>query len=339
MSSLFGRRLCVHITTRYPQQTFFNYERRSIFTQASSTTTIASPTNKNIDKKEWNRRIHREFSSNMPTTTTTAAAAPVVTPSPPKSITKDIAMGVQEATSMYLHHGAGRQLLDAIAKDAGQGPSTLVKRWQKMMEAFLSTQLHVLVGLGYPSNENGIALYNQQLGDFMSSCDPKIQEELRLASRDSWRHVLMTSFALSMDQLNDKETGIAKEWTIVEAREMMHKVATRMQEPDILESIAKRASSLVVSDTNNAVEDATKRHAIIQDVLVNQVYLGDNPSLVSQCGFGDGEEGYVLMQCVMAEYQQDPLVTQYIGLAMTKIMQSAGLDLTALQNAASSQKK
>lgn len=67
---------------------------------------------------------------------------------------------------------------------------------------------------------------------------------------------------------------------------------------------------------------------------MNEVYLGREPSLVSECGFGEGEKGYVYMQCVMAEHQNDALVAQYIGTAMTRVIQTAGIDMAAAQKAA-----
>jgi hypothetical protein len=53
------------------------------------------------------------------------------------------------------------------------------------------------------------------------------------------------------------------------------------------------------------------KHQVIQDVVVNQVYLGGSPSLVEDCGFGSGHEGYAKMQYVMAYHENDPLCTQY----------------------------
>jgi len=73
--------------------------------------------------------------------------------------------------------------------------------------------------------------------------------------------------------------------------------------------------------------------------MVSDVYLSkDNNgvTLVQECGFGDGEEGYVRMQSAMAEHQGDPLITQYVGSAIMKLLQSAGIDMEALQKQAMS---
>lgn len=70
------------------------------------------------------------------------------------------------------------------------------------------------------------------------------------------------------------------------------------------------------------------KHAIIQDVVVNQVYLGGNPPLVEELGFGSGPKAYALMQYVMAYHENDPLCVQYTSSAMVKIWKAAGLDLS-----------
>lgn len=79
------------------------------------------------------------------------------------------------------------------------------------------------------------------------------------------------------------------------------------------------------------------KHHVVQEALVHKVYLGgDGPgtSLVEECGFSAGTEGYVRMQMTMAEHQNDPLVAQYIGSAMMQILEVAGLGAAMQQQAA-----
>ena len=76
----------------------------------------------------------------------------------PFSLTKEIAVGIQDSTALFIKHGVGMQKLQMIAKEAGN-TETLVNRWQRMMEAYLGTQVHVLAGLGYQPNENGLREY------------------------------------------------------------------------------------------------------------------------------------------------------------------------------------
>jgi hypothetical protein len=62
-------------------------------------------------------------------------------------------------------------------------------------------------------------------------------------------------------------------------------------------------------------------------------YNGGDPSLVEECGFGKGEKGYAHLQCVMAEYESDPLISQYAQAAMARIWEAAGLDMSSIAGA------
>ena len=81
-----------------------------------------------------------------------------------------------------------------------------------------------------------------------------------------------------------------------------------------------------------------RKHIVVQEVMVSNVYLsllgerddgGAPTSLVEECGFGGG--GYVKMQCTLTEHQNDPLITQYVGSAILRLLQSTDIDTEALQ--------
>lgn len=174
-------------------------------------------------------------------------------------------------------------------------------------------------------------LYNQHVAIFMQTADPSTQEELRVNTRDCWRFVLSTAFDISMEQIQSNELSI------VDARNVMHKVAQKMQEPEILEIISQKCGKL--ETTGDTTMDMAMKHQVVQDTLVNDVYLGGKPSLVEECGFDGGEKGYVFMQCVMSEHQNDPLIGQYVGSAMMQLMKAAGIDMSDIQKAAEAMSK
>jgi len=169
-------------------------------------------------------------------------------------------------------------------------------------------------------------MYNQHVGMFMQNADPETQEMLRVSTRDLWRTVLSTAFNISIAEIASAEMDIVK------ARETMHKVSQKMTSPEILELIALKCGK--IQSTDDAGMDMAMKHQIVQDTLVHQVYLGGAPTLVEECGFENGEKGYVFMQCVMAEHQNDPLVSQYVGAAMMQILKSAGIDMAEIEAAA-----
>lgn len=265
----------------------------------------------------------RHLSSSPPPTPPTNENQNV--PKSPFSLTKELAFGIQSSTELFIKHGVGMQKLQEVAQEEG-GTKTLVFRWQKMMEAYLGTQVHVLAGLGYPPNENGLHLYNSHVAMFMQNTDPETQEELRIGTRDLWRTVLSTAFGISPDDMAKTEMDIAQ------ARNIMHKVSQKMQSPEILELVAEKCGKL--ESTGNPGMDMAMKHQVVQDVLVHDVYLGGKPTLVEECGFDNGEIGYVMMQGIMSEHQNDTLVSQYVGTAMMQILQSAGIDMSQIEAAA-----
>ena len=103
-----------------------------------------------------------------------------------------------------------------------------------------------------------------------------------------------------------------------------------MIQPKILENVSKQAALL--KETENPEMDRALRHQIVQETLVNDVYLHGSPSLTEELGFGAGEKGYVLFQYAIAEHQSDPLVAQYIGSAMTTLVKSAGITMPMMES-------
>eukprot|EP00804_Cyclotella_cryptica_P027200 CCRYP_017182-RB/>CCRYP_017182-RB protein AED:0.16 eAED:0.15 QI:0/0/0/1/0/0/2/0/192 len=185
-----------------------------------------------------------------------------------------------------------------------------------MIQIYLQTQCAVIQLLGYTPDEHGISLYTQHLSQAMQLSSPDVQEQLRTTSRDTYRTVLGGAFG--MDLITEQRTK--GELSIVDARNMMHKVSLRMQDDSVLEKVARD------SEAGRAMELAYK-HTAIQKIMVYDVYLSGSPCLVEECGFGKGEEGYVKMQGALADHQSDPLISQYVGGAMLKLLESAGIDM------------
>lgn len=158
-------------------------------------------------------------------------------PIAPGFMNEEMARGVQIGTALYINYGVGRQRLLDIANTKDMD---LVVQWQRVMEAFLGVQVHVLAGLGYSPDEKGISTYNQQLAIMMQDLAPDAQEEFRLQVRDTWRAVLSTAFAIPVEDLT--------EVSIVDARNIMHKVSQKMQSQEILDEIAKKCGSIEPSE-------------------------------------------------------------------------------------------
>lgn len=77
--------------------------------------------------------------------------------------------------------------------------------------------------------------------------------------------------------------------------------------------------------------EIAQKHQILQHIIVEEVYLRGNPSLVEESGFGSGAVGYAKLQCAMSDYEGDPLMSQYAAAAIIKVWEAAGLDLSDIQ--------
>jgi len=185
------------------------------------------------------------------------------------------------------------------------------------MEVFLGAQVHVLIGLGYSADERGLSAYQQQLSVLLQTASPAVQEYHRTASRDLWRYIVRTAF--EVEDIHKEERSIQ------DARDMMFKVSSAIGEPRILEEVARRCANEAPGK-----DDIQKKHNVVQEVLVKDVYLYGSPTLVSTLGFGEGEEGYVRLQCSLAEHQNDPLIQQYMGTAMSRLLYAAGVDMPGM---------
>ena len=158
----------------------------------------------------------------------------VFKPDPPESITRETAEGIQDTILFYLRNGISEQRLIALSLDE---ESPLIMKWQRMMEIYLSTQVYVISGLGYSGDEQGLHLYTQHLATYMADkCDDDERETYRKVGNETWRELLATAFDLDLENIQSV--------SIADARNMMHKVSSKMQEPSILMKIQKECSKL-----------------------------------------------------------------------------------------------
>lgn len=234
------------------------------------------------------------------------------TPQAPQSLTSDMAEGIVDATHFYIRHGISGQRLKVLA----DLDLPVVVKWQKMMEIYLTTQVHVTAGLGYPPNDDGLNLYARHLAVCIKTSDATMKELFTEVRRDTWREVVGTTF-----HLDAKDIPVL---SIVDARNLMHKISSKMVEPDLLVQIQQKTAKISGPDENIVLQE---KHKILQDILVTQVYLGGNPSLVEQVGFGTGPQAYAKLQCAMTDHEGDPLIAEYASTAMIKVLKASGIDI------------
>jgi hypothetical protein len=233
-------------------------------------------------------------------------------PRPPQSLSSDMAEGIVDATHFYIRHGISGQRLKILA----DLDLPVVVKWQKMMEIYLTTQVHVTAGLGYSPDDEGLNLYARHLAVCIQTSDSTMKELFTEVRRDTWREVVGTTF-----HLDAKDIPVL---SIVDARNLMHKISSKMIEPDLLVEIQQRTAKITGPDPNIVLQE---KHKILQDILVSQVYLGGAPSLVEQVGFGTGAQAYAKLQCAMTDHEGDPLIAEYASSAMMKVLRASGIDV------------
>ena len=122
-----------------------------------------------------------------------------------------MAEGIQDTTLFYLRHGISHQRLKALSEDK---ESSLVMKWQRMMEIYLSTQVYVISGLGYSGDEKGLQDYTQHLAEFIQNkCDDDDRDMFKKVGQEIWRELLIEAFNLDADNI--------KSISIVDARNIM----------------------------------------------------------------------------------------------------------------------
>lgn len=106
------------------------------------------------------------------------------------------------------------------------------------------TQVHVIGSIGYVANEQGLSKYAQDLQACLQKADSDVQQVLTDIRRDTWREMVATAFALDVADIPTL--------SIVDARNHMHKVASKMMEPSVLLEIQTKTSK-INSESKNII--------------------------------------------------------------------------------------
>ena len=233
---------------------------------------------------------------------------------PANGVNLEMAMALQQTMQAYMEYGVSAQRLELLQKQTNM---PVVQKWQMMMEIYFTTQLHIVTGFGYPTDENGLMAYMRDFSKFLDDTqDEQVQLTIRLGRREAWRTLVAKAF--------DIDTDTIPEMSIVDARNYMHQVASKMQSPEILLQIQQSVSR--ISHPEDEGIELQMKHAALQDIIVNQVYLGGDNSIVELAKCGPGPQGYAKFQCALGDFEGDPLIAEYTMSAMKKMLEAAGLE-------------
>ena len=234
----------------------------------------------------------------------------------PERLTAEMLQTINDCMELYLSMGVAHYRLVQLSQQADGGTMSVVERWQKMMEIFFTAQLHIISNLGYAMNEMGLQHYAKHTQDFFDNLSDETQEiHFKTARQEIWRKLVSTSFDFNIRDV--------PQLTVVEARNHMHLVTSKMCSPDILLLIQKKVGRITHPDDVN--QEAIAKHNALQKILVEDVYLGSK--VLSDMGFENGGRGYAIFQCAISDFEGDPLIQQYQAAAMKKVWEAAGLDI------------
>lgn len=125
--------------------------------------------------------------------------------------------------------------------------------------------MHVLAGLGYSADEKGLTKYAHDVATCLMESDEDMQELFADLRRDTWRELVAAAFDLQISEM--------KSLSIVEARDIMHKVSSKMLEASILSEIKEQVQALPVYEEGSE-SDLTSKHHVVG---------GTNRSNVTRC--------------------------------------------------------
>jgi len=194
-----------------------------------------------MTQPSYSRRVLtkvRHFSSSTPETPPPARENPFLAEDtfeakPPAKLTTEMIEGIADTTQFFIRHGVSQQRLQLLAQNADM---PVVMKWQQMMQIFLMTQVHVIAAMGYSPDEQGLGQYAHDLASCLAQVDPELRETFAEMRKDTWRELVATCFQLEPQDIPSL--------TIVDARNLMHKIASKMMEPDVLMRIQREASKI-----------------------------------------------------------------------------------------------
>jgi hypothetical protein len=70
----------------------------------------------------------------------------------------------------------------------------------------------------------------------------------------------------------------------------------------------------------------------MQKIVIYSVYFGGKPNILEESGFGSDESAYAKALAALSDYEDDPLILEYVSRGMQHMWRAAGMDADQLQN-------
>lgn len=214
-------------------------------------------------------------------------------------------MGILDTTLTLLETGIPSKELALVR----QSSDSIWSRWTTTLQAFVTTQLHVITMYGFTSDETGMKAYYEASHAASEVASPEQREEYSSVTAETWDYVLSTAFGIR----DVKPLGIKR------VRYLATKISAALQDPAFLDSV----DQLKVSELDR-IPDEGKKIKRLQEYVV-PAYLS-----VFQVEFADGspvalEAAYVQTMMSIHLNISDEVVSNQMVNGVSAVSRRAGL--------------
>lgn len=196
---------------------------------------------------------------------------------------------------IFLHLQEKEKELESIQHSR----STLIVRWQKLLEILLGAQCSVIQKFGFAGNQNGLSQFNDQWV-IAAATNPSLRE----ANEKKWLYIFEKAFGLK---------GKLRSISLPEARDLMKDIFEAMTSPEFLLHVDAFSQSL---DPQSSLIE--KRQKLLE------ILVPLHMSVMEKHGYS-GEEGYIQAQRALMDFFHDPLIVEHATRAQFIVFKKAKL--------------
>ena len=218
----------------------------------------------------------------------------LVAPSPSTLTTQQV-VGHVESVHLYLDCGAPGVMLDELRSRHSDPslaePPSLGRRWREMSHVHVMLQMHLLIALGFPPDETGLATSAQAMQRTMSEMGMQSEElkHIQKCHKDTWNVLTQRTFGVRL--VDDMDVDRARKIAI------------------------EYASALMSEDSMKRVDEIKKNPASIStpegyaDQLTDHVLIPAMREVMASVGYDDvSDEGWISVNGAFQAHQSDDRV-------------------------------
>lgn len=239
-------------------------------------------------------------------------------PTPSRQITFEQARGAAETMLLYFENGEPGESLVKIHQEKEK---PIGARYRSMMDIFFRTQFHVIIPFGFSvevekGNQADPMVVQQSLQDFSTALFYLVTQLSQQSKTEAVTELQTLSNELMMLMLRKAfEVEHLPEVTTDQMRLLSSRLSVNFQDPTFL----SMAESLYAKYKQERQPKTPTEEAMIlaslQDELLVPCYLAAINDGEIQ-GLQKGDKGYVLLQTLITQHLNDPVVAQNLSAGL-----------------------